>query len=160
MRSAVGILAISACVLAPAPGARGEQAGRYSLTPVEEGMLRLDSRTGALSLCRRVEGLWACAAVSDGHLDLQHEAERLGRENAGLGAKVARLSRENAELKAKVDRLQAQIEAGRRKTKAPPPPALPDERTIDEMMNVLEKMVRRFQDMIERLKPKQPEKHL
>mgnify|MGYP006183513947 CR=1 FL=1 len=38
--------------------------GRYSFHQVTEGTLRLDSRTGQVSLCARQGSSWSCAAAA------------------------------------------------------------------------------------------------
>lgn len=70
-----------------AQGARpAEQAenGRYSMTPVPEGFLRLDTRTGQTSLCR-VEGSVArCQVAADERQAYENEIARLTKEAQAL----------------------------------------------------------------------------
>jgi hypothetical protein len=58
---------------------------RYSFSRVDEGYLRLDGRTGQVSLCTRKAVGWACQLVPD--------------ERAALEAEIARLQGENVVLK-------------------------------------------------------------
>src|SRR5260370_18457928 len=51
--------------------------GRYALAPVAGGVLRLDTRTGAVSTCNNTGAGWACYAVPD--------------EPAALAAQIGRL---------------------------------------------------------------------
>ena len=39
--------------------------GRYALSPTGDGVLRLDTRTGAISTCNNSGAGWACYAVPD-----------------------------------------------------------------------------------------------
>ncbi len=39
--------------------------GRYALSPVTDGVIRLDTRTGAVSTCSNTGTGWACYAVPD-----------------------------------------------------------------------------------------------
>ena len=39
--------------------------GRYALSPIADGVLRLDTRTGAVSTCNNSGAGWACYAVPD-----------------------------------------------------------------------------------------------
>jgi len=39
--------------------------GRYSFSPVADGVLRLDTRTGQVSQCSRSDAGWVCKAVPD-----------------------------------------------------------------------------------------------
>ncbi|MDE2578840.1 MAG: hypothetical protein KGL46_08560 [Hyphomicrobiales bacterium] len=68
-----------------AEGADGEN-GRYSMTPAPDGFLRLDTRTGAVSLCKVENGSARCQAAADERSALQDEIDRLSRENARLSA--------------------------------------------------------------------------
>ena len=47
-------------------------------------MLRLDTRTGAVSLCAKQAAGWACNAVPDERAALENEIARLQRENGAL----------------------------------------------------------------------------
>src|SRR5438132_11519271 len=58
--------------------------GRYSFTPVADGVLRLDTRTGQVSQCSRSDVGWACKVVPDERLALETEIARLQGENATL----------------------------------------------------------------------------
>jgi len=68
------------------PPPAGSDAGRFSMTPVANGFLRLDTRTGQTSLCTVSGDQAQCRASAD--------------ERAALEAEIARLSQENAALKA------------------------------------------------------------
>jgi hypothetical protein len=71
----------------PAPAETGN--GRFSMTPVANGFLRLDTRTGQTSLCT-VSGEQAqCRAGADERAALEAEIERLSKENAALKAGTA-----------------------------------------------------------------------
>src|SRR2546423_8641458 len=74
---------------APDPDPAG---GRYKLTPVEGGaFLRLDTQTGAISVCQRKDASWACNAVPDDRRALESEIGRLATENKELQGAVKRL---------------------------------------------------------------------
>jgi len=57
---------------------------RYQLNRVDDGYLRLDLKSGQLSLCNRREVGWACRAVPDERTALDGEIARLQNENAAL----------------------------------------------------------------------------
>jgi len=42
-----------------------ERPGRYTMSPVEGGFLRLDTETGAIALCTRRNETWSCEPVAD-----------------------------------------------------------------------------------------------
>ena len=58
--------------------------GRYSFSPLADGVLRLDTRTGQVSQCSRSDAGWACRAVPDERTALETEIVRLQGENATL----------------------------------------------------------------------------
>ena len=43
----------------------GEEPGRYAMTPAGDGFLRLDTATGAVSICRQKLDAWTCEGVAD-----------------------------------------------------------------------------------------------
>ena len=76
-------------VVAFAPAASAQTApdtenGRYVFNQVADGMLRLDTRTGQVSLCAKKDTGWACGAVPDERQALESEITRLQRENGAL----------------------------------------------------------------------------
>ncbi|QCI68146.1 hypothetical protein [Phreatobacter stygius] len=68
-----------------APGApRDADAGRFTLRETPDGLLRLDGRTGQISLCNRQDGAFTCRLVADDRAALQAEIDRLKAENDAL----------------------------------------------------------------------------
>src|ERR1700730_5990342 len=63
--------------------------GRYALSPVADGVLRLDTRTGAVSTCNNNGTGWACYAVPDERAALDAEIGRLQADNEKLKAQLA-----------------------------------------------------------------------
>lgn len=140
MRTVVFVLAMVAFApLAPLTAHSGQN-GPYTMTPAGDATIRLNTQTGAVSLCHRRNESWVCEAVDDNHIDLQREAARLKWENEALRAEVI-------ELKKDVRRAEQKLSEGRQDRIDP----TPGKETVDEMMAVLEKMIRRFQDMVDSL---------
>ncbi len=81
------LLVLTFVALAPAAHAQptpdGEN-GRYTFSQVSDGMLRLDTRTGQVSLCAKKDAGWACNTVPDERQALESEIARLQRENGTL----------------------------------------------------------------------------
>src|SRR2546430_5751347 len=63
--------------------------GRYTLSPVADGVIRLDTRTGTVSTCNNSGIGWACYAVPDERAALDVEIGRLQADNEKLKAELA-----------------------------------------------------------------------
>lgn len=118
--------------------------GRYTMTPVEGGYLRFDSDTGALSMCRRKDGGWACEALPDERLALKSEIERLGAENKELQGAVKRLE----ELLGLPDEAAPSKRGSIGAFKF----RLPTEGDIDTAADYVQRMMRKFKDRMRELK--------
>jgi hypothetical protein len=58
--------------------------GRFSFSKVADGLLRLDLKTGEVSLCSQRAVGWACQAAPDDRVVFENEVARLRTENAAL----------------------------------------------------------------------------
>lgn len=74
---------------AAAQSAPDAENGRYAMTPIPEGVLRLDTRTGTVSTCTKNGAGWACYAVPDERSALDAEIGRLQVEVEKLKAELA-----------------------------------------------------------------------
>jgi hypothetical protein len=128
--------------------------GRYALSPVADGVIRLDTRTGAVSTCVTSSAGWACYAVPDERAALDAEIGRLQADNEKLKAELA--TREPAvtgkidEALPKTDSLkkpEPKVADGERKIEIP----LPSDRDMDRVMSFLERAWRRLIDMANRV---------
>ena len=119
--------------------------GRYSFSAVPDGMLRLDTRTGAVSLCAKQAAGWACSTVPDERAALENEIARLQRENGAL--KKDMLAR-NLPLPPGVSGAPQTAQQRERELQLKVP--LPSDAEIDRMMTVFEKMWRRLVDMMQK----------
>ncbi len=63
--SALVLAAAPAVAQAPAAQPSAANDGRFVLRDTPDGLLRMDSRTGAISLCTRTGGSLACRLVPD-----------------------------------------------------------------------------------------------
>jgi hypothetical protein len=150
-RSAMRILLLLLAVfviMAPAAQAQStpdSENGRYSFSPVSDGMLRLDTRTGQVSLCGKKDAGWACNAVPDERSALENEIARLQRENGAM----------------KKDMLARGLPLPSGVAGSAPPPAdqqrelnlkvpLPSDAEIDRVMSTFEKMWRRLVDIMQK----------
>jgi hypothetical protein len=58
--------------------------GRFSFHKVDEGFLRLDARSGQVSLCNHKSLGWACETIPDERAALENEIARLQNGNVAL----------------------------------------------------------------------------
>src|ERR1700694_1142381 len=90
---AIAAAAVFFCLGGSGPAAAGSmpdaENGRYALAPVTGGVIRLDTRTGAVSTCNNTGTGWACYAAPDERLALDTEIGRLQAENEKLKAQLA-----------------------------------------------------------------------
>ncbi|MFK8252403.1 hypothetical protein [Ancylobacter terrae] len=147
---------------APAGGATSAAAepdGRFTMTPVEGGVMRLDTRTGALSRCGARGGTWVCELLPDDRSAYEVEIGRLNDRIAMLERQIARgAPRPPAGVPDIMEDPRRSPDGGERAG----PPSGPDagastedsdvRREIDRGMDVAEQMFRRFMQMIERLR--------
>lgn len=144
---AAGLGAASAAAAQAAPDAEN---GRYALSPTADGVLRLDTRTGAVSTCNNSGMGWACYAVPDERAALDTEIGRLQADNEKLKAQLA--AREPT-VTGKIDapmpksdslkKAEPKVAEGERKIEIP----LPSDRDMDRMMSFVERAWRRLIDM-------------
>jgi len=152
--------AVVVCLCAGGIGSAAAQSmpdaenGRYALSPVADGVLRLDTRTGAVSTCNNTGSGWACYAVPDERTAFDQEIGRLQADNERLRAQLA--DREPT-VTGKIDeplpktdslkRPEPKIADGERKIEIP----LPSDRDMERVMSFLEQAWRRLVEMANRM---------
>jgi hypothetical protein len=137
--------------------AAGEDAsapsGRYQIAPDEDGFVRLDTRTGAMTHCGKREGAWRCDVLAEERSDLEQRLDALAGKVDALSAEVARLAGRLATVEAKAGASaapspDAQLPA------APSPEAR--EEDFDEALSFAERLMRRFFELVRELKSETP----
>jgi hypothetical protein len=127
------------------PGA--EESGRYTFHAVNEGFVRLDSRTGQLSQCYRRDGIWSCTVAPDEREALESEIARLRQENVAM----------KKTLLAKGGNLPAGIAPAPQAGPVPPadvpdatprPPKPPADADIDGVIAYMKNVWRKLVDMM------------
>jgi hypothetical protein len=134
-------------LLAAPPSQAADTAGRFSLTPVGGSLVRLDSATGAMSVCGEKEGSFVCEAVADDALAMKHEIDRLSEENEAIRLKLLTL--------------EAALSAAKTETneKVAPPPRMPD-LDFEKVADLASRILKRFEDMVRSLKQEEAAKEL
>jgi len=112
---------------------------RYTFHRVDDGYVRLDGRTGQVSMCVQRPIGWACQAVPD--------------ERSALEAEIARLQGESAALKKELIARNLPLPGVARPEppvakEEPPRLQLPNDVDIDKVVTFFEKIWRRFVEAI------------
>jgi hypothetical protein len=128
--------------------------GRYALSPVTDGVIRLDTRTGAVSTCTNGANGWACYAVPDERAALDAEIGRLEADNEKLKSELA--AREPT-VTGKIDeplpksdslkKSEPKAADGERKIEIP----LPSDRDLDRVMTFLGQAWQRLVELANRM---------
>jgi hypothetical protein len=126
MRTTLTLLLLAG-LAAPVAAQESAPAGRYALVPVEGGALRLDTQTGAVSLCTADGEASACRALP-----------------ADAGAPTARPA---ADLEDRLARIEARLAT--LETRAT---VLPDEESIDRVMVLADRVMRSFFGLVREMK--------
>jgi hypothetical protein len=148
----------------PPSQAPGSDDRSYQFNQVDDGYLRLDLKTGEVSLCRARAIGWSCLTVADERAALDSEIARLQGENTAM--KKAMLDRGLplpsgviAEATPQAAPPQAATPPAVTPPAAPPPAArddsptlrMPSDADIDRMMTTVEKIWRRMLEMMNNL---------
>jgi hypothetical protein len=135
--------------------------GRYVLSQVPDGVVRLDTRTGAVSTCSNGGTGWACYAVPDERAAYDAEIGRLQAENERSKAEIEKLKTELASRTPLADDKTAEASPKSDTPKMAEPKAaetprkieipLPSDRDMDRVMSFLEQAWRRLVEMANRM---------
>ena len=150
----VVLLCLGGTGAATAQSAPDIENGRYALSPIAGGVMKLDTRTGAVATCINTGTGWACYAVPDERAALDAEIGRLQADNEKLKAQLAArepiVSGKIDEPLPKADSLkkpEPKVAEGERKIEIP----LPSDRDMDRVMSFLEQAWRRLVEMANRV---------
>lgn len=161
---ASGIVLVSLLVASSSAAAESmpdNENGRYAMSQVSDGVVRLDTRTGAVSNCNNSGAGWACYAVPDERAAYDAEIGRLQAENEKSRAEIEKLKTELAsraptvegktdEALPKSDSLKkAEPKAAENPRKIEIP--LPSDQDVDRVMSFLERAWQRLVEMANRM---------
>jgi len=119
-----------------------ERQGRFAMSPVENGFVRLDTETGVMSICTQQDGRWTCRLMEDEAKALQDEVARLREEVSRLRAQAA-----VPDIPSPGDR-----PAPERKLE------LPSEEEIDKALDYFENIFRKFRERLDRFEREERER--
>jgi len=109
--------------------------GRFTLHRSDEGFLRLDGRSGQVSLCLKRSAGWECQAVPD--------------ERSALEGEIARLQANNAQLKRELLAHNLPLPGGARPdVSGHEELQLPSDAELNRVMAFVEKVWKRMVEMI------------
>lgn len=143
--------------------------GRYTLSPTSDGVVRLDTRTGAVSNCTDKGNGWACYTLPDERAALDTEIGRLQTENEKLKTQLVEreptVTGKTEEALPKSDSLkpsEPKISEPKNEPKVGEPKSadanrnrieipLPSDRDMDRVMSFVERAWRRLIEMADRV---------
>lgn len=151
----------------PAPEG-GEPAVRYTMQPVDGGVMKLDTRSGRMSFCSARTGSWACELVPEERTAYEDEITRLNDRIAAQQKGTTAPRADNvppgvpdiagpASPAPPSASVQPKAGEGAGSTAEAPDAGAPTDegavrRHIDQAMDTAEYVFRRFMDMVARMK--------
>jgi predicted nuclease with TOPRIM domain len=114
-------------------GASAAEPDRYRLEKTPNGYVRMDTRTGAMSICEEKWGELVCKMAADERTAVQDEIERLQTELKAVNDRLATVKA----LEDRVARLENSMTARIEKT-------LPTEEDFNKTMSYMERFLRSF----------------
>ena len=124
------ILIPAALVSLVAASAWSEETDRYRLEKSANGYVRMDTETGAMSICEERSGQLVCKMAADERAAFQDEVDRLQALMKAMDERVTKL--ENS--------LSARLES-----------KLPSEEDFDKTMNYMERVLRGFMGIVKEM---------
>ncbi|MEI2298087.1 hypothetical protein [Ensifer sp. MJa1] len=132
MKSAIVVLLVGTSFgLAGSAGAQDPAPGRYSMQESETGIARLDTQTGEVSLCQEKDSQLVCRMAADERAAFEQELDLLTK---------------------RVEALEKAVKSGDGVAKQD----LPPEEEIDRAMGIMERMMRKFMDIVKDLEGSDP----
>jgi hypothetical protein len=107
--------------------AMAQDTDRYTMEKSDNGYVRMDRKTGEMSICEERSGQLVCKLAADERSAFQDEVDRLQDRLSGLEKRVA------------------EIETASRLN---PNALLPDEESFEKSLGYMERFFRRFMDIV------------
>lgn len=110
-------------------------AERYELIPLQDGLLRVDKKTGEVSRCSDASGPLTCRLLPDERMAYEAEIDR-------LHTRLDNVEKDLAALQSEFDAAAEAIEED----------TIPAEEEIDRFVDLAEQIMRRFFGLVKELK--------
>jgi hypothetical protein len=151
MRHEIWYAVVGMALVFVSPVSAQDRPGRFTMTPADNGFIRLDTETGAMAFCTKRSEAWACEGMPDSLAGLKRDIERLEAENKALKSEITRMEEAFG--------LSAPKTEPDKRADAPAPPdarpggklQLPTEKDVDQAMDYLTRMWRKFRDKMKEL---------
>ena len=117
------LITISGLLMAGVTPVLAQEADRYALERTDDGYVRMDKRTGEMSICTETSGQLVCKLAADDRKAYDSAVDR---------------------LQTAVDTLEDRVTA----LESNPKSALPSETEFDQTMNYMQKFFRSFMDVV------------
>ena len=122
---------------------QAHETGRFTMLETKDGIIRLDKQTGTMSTCTNTASGWSCQPMNNQDPSLHPDNETLSH-----------LKKENSDLKQRLEKLEQgqdyKPSKSREKLK------LPTDEEVDQAIEYIEKMIRKFKGSMDRLKESTP----
>lgn len=125
-----------------------ERPGRYTMSPVDGGFLRLDTDTGSVTFCSGTGAQWACSPVADNG---KGPATGPGEDVKKLQNEAAKLKEENRILREALTLDPPVTTPGAPSGEPAPTGTLPTEQDVDKAFDYVEGMFKKFRERLKRL---------
>lgn len=119
--------------------------GRFTMSPVEGGFLRLDKQTGAVAMCAKSASEWACKPVDDQTADGSLRRSGIEAENRALRDRVKELEDQLASRPPGPPHLDGPPGDG------PAGSQLPSEEEVDQALDYMSRVYKKIRDHIREL---------
>ncbi len=155
MRVLSALMAFSVAATAFGAAALAQDSGgRYQMEKSGDRFIRLDKKTGEMSVCSNESGTWACSPMRSDNRSSHDELSRLQEENERLRGQLDRAERggqrdDQGEFAERGDDSFEGFPSPDEPKGRKPKLNLPSEQEIDQAIGYLEKMIRKFREKFE-----------
>jgi hypothetical protein len=149
------LLAAGLSVAAASAAYAQERPGRYTMSPADGGFARLDTETGAMSICKSrpqdpaQPGNWSCQPMTDAAAEAQSQSRKLEAENKALRDEVKRME---DLLGLNGDKPKSEEKQAEQRPGGPSGGFnLPSEQDVDRALTYMERMMKKLHEAMKRL---------